>query len=200
MRSVPNGSFRIELWAEPLQSVSQPRLLLREVHNFIADPAAWIYISEPMEFELARVSEFAELRIITFDQFGRPVSAVSIELILLQVGETQLNPAGDLLEPLVIFEPQPNILIQGGLLFVTGMARPMDGQPLVIDLVGADGSVVGFRQLFLTQDPSGYHVPYTLDVPYTVTSPTWVRLTLSQSGIRIPGLRQLTSLEVLLSP
>jgi len=200
VHTVPAGSFHIELWAEPLRSGGEARLLLREVHNFVANPLPFIYLVEELEYELNRVSELAELRILTYDQFDRPVAAASVELILLQIGDTQLNPPGDLMQPLALFEPRPNILIQGGLLIVSGMARPLGNQPLLFQLIAADGSVVGNRQLFITLDPSGDHFPFAIDVPYTVTSPTWARLILSESGIRIPGVRQLTSLEVLLSP
>ena len=200
LRSVPGGSFHVELWAEPLQPGGEPRLLLRKVTNFIANPSPWIFLDESLEFELSRVSELAELRVLTYDPYGRPVAVASVGLILLQLGENQLTPGVDAQEPLVIFEPTPNILIQGGTLIVTGMARPLDSQPLLIELVAADGSIAGVQQLFLTPDPAGGHIPFAVEVAYNVASPTWARLTISQSGVRIPGLRLLNSLEVLLSP
>ena len=200
LRSVPGGSFHVELWAEPLQPGGEPRLLLREVTNFISNPSPWIFLDEALEFELSRVSELAELRVLTYDAYGRPVAAASVGLILLQLGENQLTPGVDAQEPLVIFEPTPNILIQGGTLIVTGMARPLDSQPLLIELVAADGSIAGVQQLFLTPDPAGEHITFAVEVAYSVASPTWTRLTISQSGVRIPGLRLLNSLEVLLSP
>ena len=200
VRTVPSGSYRIELWAEPLQPGGEPRLLLREVQNFISNPIDWMFLDQELEFELARVSELAELRILTYDQFGRPVSAGSVELVLLQLGENQLTPEGDMRQPLVLLEPRANILIQGGTLIVSGLARPLDSQPLLIELVAADGSIVGVRQVFLTPDPAGGYVPFVVDVTYEVESPTWVRLSISQSGARIPGVRILNSLEVLLSP
>jgi hypothetical protein len=200
VRTVPNGSYRIELWAEPLTPGGEPRLLLREVHSFIANPIDWMFLDQMLEFELSRVSELAELRILTYDQFTRPVAAGSVELVLLNLGENQLTPDGDSLQPLVILEPRPNILIQGGTLIVRGLARPLDSQPLLIELVSANGTIVGFRQVFLTPDPLGRHIPFNVDVEYSVESPTWVRLILSQSGARIPGVRILNSVEVLLSP
>jgi hypothetical protein len=72
-------------------------------------------------------------------------------------------------------------------------------QPLLIELVAADNTIVGVRQVFIKPDPAGGHILFTADVIYKVDSPTWVRLTLSQSGARIPGVSILNSLEVLLS-
>jgi hypothetical protein len=43
-------------------------------------------------------------------------------------------------------------------------------------------------------------VPFIAEVPYEVTEPTWVRLILHESASRIPGITQLTSVEILLSP
>ncbi len=200
LHTMPAGSYRIELWAEPLIPGGEPRLLLREVQNFIADPIPWIFLDQPLEFELSRVSELGELRILTYDRFGRQVAAASVDLVLLQYGENQLTPGGDVLEPLVILDPAPNILIQGGILSVAGLARPLDSQPLLIELVAADGTIAGVHQVFLTPDPAGRHIPFTADVSYEVDSPTWVRLIISQSSARIPGIRILNSLEILLSP
>jgi hypothetical protein len=200
VRTVPSGSYHIELWAEPLLPGGAPRLLLREVNHFISNPIDWMFLDQALEFELSRVSELVELRILTYDPFGRPVAAGSVELLLLQLGENQLTPNGDALQPLVILEPVPNILIQGGTLIVTGLARPLDNQPLLIELIAADGTIAGVRQVFLTSDPAGGYIPFMVDVTYQVDSLTWVRLILSQSGARIPGVRILNSLEILLSP
>ena len=68
------------------------------------------------------------------------------------------------------------------------------------ELVTSDGLVVGYNQVFLTPDPNGAYVPFTIEVPYNVTTGTWVRLQLSESGIRIPGVEHLSSVEVYLSP
>ena len=200
LHTIPDGSLHVEIWAEPLRAGEEPRLLLRQVTNFISNPAPWIYYSEELDFELARVSEFAQLRISTYDSHGRPVAATSVDLVLIAVGESQLTPSGDLLESIVIREPTPNKLIQGGTLIVSGLVRPLSEQFLLIELVAADGRVVGYRQLFVTPSPDGIHVPFTIDVPYQVSEPTWVRLTISESNVRIPGVSQLASVEILLSP
>lgn len=200
LRSVPGGSYRIELWAEPLTPEDEPRLLLREVHNFIADPIPWIFLDQPLEFELSRVSELGELRLSTYDRYGRQVAGASVDLVLLQYGENQLTPGGDALEPLVLLDPAPNILIQGGTLNVAGLARPLDSTPLLVELVAADGTIAGIQQVFISPDPAGLHLHFTAEVSYEVSSPTWVRLIVSQSSARIPGIRILSSLEVLLSP
>ena len=71
-----------------------------------------------------------------------------MDLLLLQVGNSELNPAGSLLEPVTIHEPTKNKLIQGGVLTVSGMTRPEGDQILHFELVTQDKRVVGTRDLF----------------------------------------------------
>lgn len=201
VETIPSGYVVIEIWAEPLRKGEEPRLLLRKIpFNFSSNPAAWVYLDEELDFEIPRSSEYGQLRLSVFDQYKRPVSVASVDLILLQYGETLLNPTSDLLENLVIREPAANKLIQGGTLIVSGLARPLGEPFILIELVTSTGEVVGYRQLFVTPAPDGGHVPFTIDVPYTVSEATWVRLTIREDGSRISGPRQLTSVELLLSP
>jgi hypothetical protein len=197
--SIPSGTYHTEIWLEPLQPGGDARLLFREIKKLISNPIDWIYLDPDIAFELERVSELAQLRIGVYDQFGRPVSINSQDLILLSMGPSELTPTGDLSEPLLIRQPTPNQLIQGGTVIVSGLAKPSEASMLV-ELVASDGSVVGFNQLILAPAPDGSYVPYAVEVPYTVSTGTWVRLRISESGVRIPGIEHLSSVEVYLSP
>ncbi len=199
LRTVPSGNYRIELWIEPLEPGNQPRLLYREVQRLISNPVDWLYLDQQIQFELSRVSELGQLRITVLDTFNRAVSINSVDLILLQMGPSDITPSAGKNEPIVIREPTPNQLIQGGKVIVSGIVRPDSGSMLV-ELVGIDGSVVGYNEVFVTPSPTGDYVPYTIEVPYSVSTPTWVRLQISESGTRITGTSHLSSVVVLLSP
>jgi hypothetical protein len=199
LRSIPNGSYHVEIWIEPLQPGGEPRLLYREVKKIVSNPVGWIYLDPHIQFELSRVSEFGQLRISVFDQDGRPVSINSVDLILLSMGPSEITPTGDISEQIVIREPTPNHLIQGGMVIVSGLAKPSE-EFMLAELVTHDGTVVGYRQVFVTPAPDGSYVPYAVEVPYQVSSGTWVRLQISESGVRIPGIEHLSSVEVYLSP
>jgi hypothetical protein len=199
LRSIPSGSYHVEIWIEPLKADGDPRLLYREVKKIISNPIDWIYLDPQIQFELSRVSEFGQLRVSVYDQYGRSVSVNSVDLILLSMGPSDITPPGDLSEPIVIREPTRNHLIQGGIVIVSGLAKPSEDFMLV-ELVTSDGTVVGYRQVFVTPAPDGSYVPYTVEVPYQVTSATWVRLQISDSSLRIPGIEHLSSVEVYLSP
>ncbi len=199
LRTVPSGNYRIELWIEPLEPGGQPRMLYREVERLISNPVDWLYLDQKIQFELSRVSELGQLRITVLDTFSRAVSINSVDLILLQMGVSDITPSTGKSEPIVIRAPTPNQLIQGGKVIVSGIVKP-DADSLLVELVGIDGSVVGYNEMFVTPAPTGDYIPYTVEVPYSVNAPTWVRLQISESGTRITGVSHLSSVVVLLSP
>jgi hypothetical protein len=199
LRSVPSGSYHVELWIEPLQPGGDPRLLYREDQRFISNPIDWVYLDQEIQFELNRASEFGQLRLSTFDTNGNQTSINSVDLLLLSMGVSSITPVSWKTEPIVIYQPIPNQLIQGGMLIVSGLVKPSEDF-LLVELVAADGAVVGYRQVFVTPSADGSYVPYAVEVPYTVLTATWVRLRISESSTRIPGIEHLTSLQVLLSP
>jgi hypothetical protein len=199
LRSVPSGTYHIELWIEPLKEGGDPRLLYREVQRIISNPVNWVYVDEEIQFELNRASEFGQLRLSTFDELGRPVSINSVDLLLLSMGVSSITPASWKTEPIIIREPTPNQLIQGGKVIVSGMVKP-SADFLLVELVAADGAIVGYRQVYVSPSVDGSYVPYAVEVPYTVEVATWVLLRISESSTRISGMEHLTSVQVLLSP
>jgi hypothetical protein len=191
----PTYRVRIELLGE------DGRLLARLVQNYPEDTGPVIGVLEEIDFEIAGVSEKARLVVSTDDTFGRTVSLASVDLILLSLGEADLNPYGDLLETIVIHQPAVNSLIQGGKITVTGQARLERGDVL-IEMTDAKGKLVGYQRTPVNAaegQMAGYGA-FSVEMPYVVDSPTWVRLSVSQSGTRPDGLTHLTSIEVLVSP
>jgi hypothetical protein len=199
LRSVPSGTYRVELWIEPLHAGDEPRLIYRDVEHIISTPVDWVYLDEDIQFELSRVSEFGQLRLSVYDTYDRPVTINSVDLLLLSMGPSAITPSNTRSEPIVIREPTKNQLIQGGKVIVSGLVKPVEGV-LLVELVAADGSVPGYGQVFVTPAPDGSYVEYAVEVPYTVAKGTWVRLRISESGTRISGMEHLSSVEVYLSP
>lgn len=189
-----NGVARIELLGE------DGRLLMREVRNYQVQRGARITMGLDVEFEIPGAAEIGRLQITLEDEFDRVMAVGSVDLLLLSAGQADLNPAGDLQEAIVIQEPSPNGLIQGGTLRVSGWARPRTEKPLMIELLTNEGTIVGTRQVAVEGATNGHHGIFAIDVPYTVSEPTRVRLVVWERGERIPGVAQLSSMEVMLSP
>lgn len=193
-----DGRVQVELLGE------DGRLLLRKVYKYLPEVKR-TYLTEDLPFEIRQVGEAARFQISTFDSYNRLLAFNSVDLVLLSFGENDINPAGSLLERVLITEPLPNKLIQGGTLIVAGQVHPFNDLPMLIELTTAKGQVVGYRLAGITpgeQETSlENYKPFRAEVPYSVTEPTWVRLSVRlDSDGRISGPVYITTQEILLSP
>jgi hypothetical protein len=194
VRAGAGGVVRIELLGE------DGRLLMREVRDYSASVGRQVSLATEIEFGISAVAEVGRIQVSTEDEFGRLVAVGSVDIILLSIGEAEINPAGDLYENIVIESPPPNAVIQGGMVRVTGLARPRSELPLMVEFQTADGKIVGSRQVAVIPSAESSYGTFAIDVSYSVEAPTRVRLAVWEPGERIPGIVQLSSLEVMLSP
>lgn len=193
-RILPKSTVRIELLGE------DGRLLMREVRAYYPERQSSLILGAEINFEISPVAEVGQLQVSLLDEYNRYVALSSIEIILLSIGEALINPQGDTLEDIVIQSPRENSLIQGGVLRVSGLARLRSQQPLLIELQSSDGKIVGSRQVAVDDVPGSSFGSFLIDVPYTVSSTTRVRLMVWEPGELIPGITHLSSVEVILSP
>ena len=189
-----SGRARVELFGE------DGRLMYRKLFVFGSPSGLQTNLRDEIDFEIKGVAETARLVISVDDAYGRVKGLASEELILLSMGDSDLNPPGDFLEPIVIQEPEPKVLIQGGSLAVTGLVRTSSEQPLLVELITTDGKVIGNRLAGIAPEPANGHRLFAAEVPYAVYSPTWVRVTVSEWTNKLGGPAQLSSLDVLLGP
>ncbi len=160
----------------------------------------WVYVALDIPFEIRAVAETARLQISTRDEAGRMKALSSVQLLLLSEGFEEINPPDSLPERCTIKQPSSGAGISGGVLHVDGSLYPFNSQPLVIELVAADGRIVGRQSLPIQPALDDGYLPFSVDIAYNVSRATWVRLTLSQADERIAGLIYLYSQEVLLNP
>lgn len=188
------GKVTIELLGE------DGRLLVRQLIYLNENLGRKAGLVAEIHFEIPGVAELARLQISIEDAFGRPKALTSVDLLLLSAGAPDPNPPGDHLEAVVIKDPLPGALVQGGRLILSGLARPTNDPVLIVELITEKGKVVGTRLVEVPAGPANVHRPFIVEVPYTVSEPTWARLSIRARGSRIPGNAYLTSLEVYLSP
>jgi hypothetical protein len=186
--------IRLELLGE------DGRLLVRKLLVYPALPKSRVTLVEEIDFQIAAVAETARLSLSVDDIYGRVTDLASVEVILLSSGDSDLNPSGDLLAPIVVEEPVAEDEVSGGELLVTGLARPSGDQPLMIELISREGKVLGSRMAAVAPGDPGEHRPFAAAVPYQVSASTWALLVVRERGQRIPGTAQLVSLEILLRP
>jgi hypothetical protein len=191
-----DGRIRVELTGE------DGRVLYRQVFLYTNSPAgARVNLNTKVDFEIAGVAETGRLTVSVNDEYERLKALSSVDLVLLADGQADLTPTGDLLENIFIQQPQIKTLVQGENILVTGLARTGDDQPLLVELVAPDGRIIGSRLAGiapLTAD--GSHRLFAAEVPFSVSSPTWVRVTVYDNSGRLPGPKHVSSVEVLLSP
>lgn len=191
-----DGLVIIELIGEDGRLLAQQRLDYRE---YIARSIA---IAPRLAFQINGVSELGRLIVSVNDRFGRKIALTATDLVLFSIGSNDFAPYTSSSAPYLIRLPVPDQVVQGGILAVRGLIRPVNNRPVIIELLDEQGQVIANASLQIAL-PSGdlSHNPFQIDIPYKVTGPTRTRLTIRQeSAGRIPGTIALWSIPILLEP
>ena len=164
------------------------------------NPYKWANFYWEMSFNISYVGELGRLTLRTQDAYGRIIALNSIHILLLREGTSIINQPGNLKEPCVITQPAAGQRLSGGILTVAGKIRPFNNLPLMLELVGRDGSVIGTQTVAIAMTPNNDKVPFRVDIPYSITKGMWALLSVRQNDDRIGGLMYLTSQEIFLYP
>lgn len=178
------------------------RLIKEQVENYTNYLGRRLWISPSMDFSIPGAAETTRLSVYTRDMVGRIIALNSVDIILMQVGKDDINPSIITQEPYIIRYPDPAQIIQGGIVTLYGLARPVNSSPLLIEIVDDAGNAVGSTEFKVTP-PTGNlsHTPFVVDIPYSIQSATGARISISQkSDNRIPGVVALSSMVVFLEP
>jgi hypothetical protein len=159
-----------------------------------------IDIAEDITFNIPTVAEAARLRLSVVDEFGRTTAVGSVEVILFSEGRSTFNVVTDLREEIYIQSPFPDVMVKGGILFVSGLVRAQSDLPLEIELIDRDGKLLGNMEAPVIIEAGANYGLFVADVPYSVVRPTWALLCVREIDDRIPGTVHLSSIEVVLNP
>jgi hypothetical protein len=183
----------IELYGE------DGRLLVREI-VFLPYGATWSYYYLEIPFEVGAAGELGRLTISTEDQYGRTVASNSVHLLLMSDGNEEINPPGNLKERCALNFPTAGSVATGGRLTVAGSMRPFNALPTVLELITQDKAVISTRLVTVNPAPDDSYVPFSTDIPYSVSVATPALLVVTEQDDRISGQMYLFSQEVLLKP
>ena len=191
-----DGLIHVELIDENSETIQ------KEVFDYSSYAGRHFGISPEIDFTLDSVSESARLIITSYDRYERLMWLTSVDLVLLSIGKNQITTPTDFTEPYIIRLPKENDEIQGGMLQVTGLARILNTNPIIVECVDSQGNIITSTQIELHASIEGMsHIPFSEFLPYMVSEPTNVRLTIRQeSNNRIPGTISLFSYEITLLP
>lgn len=188
-------ALRVELYGE------DGRLLARTLRT--SQRPTWPYtrLDLTLEFEIGGVGELGRLVVSMEDAFGRLVEVNSVNLILLSSGQNEINPATALKQRIVIEEPLPQILVQGGTLIVSGRALPnRSDQPLRVMILGEDRRILGQRLSGVNLPIPGDYGRFIVEVPYTVSDLTPALVVVYEEGEPLSDIAYLSSVTVFLAP
>jgi len=172
------------------------RLLSRAV-RLLGRRTKGALLSLKITFEIRAAAELGRITISTLDESGRIQALNSVRVLLLSSGVNEINPSGDLSEPVLVFSPVAEQTVSGGVLNIRGDIWPFSIQPVVLELISPAGKSVGLRMITVNDiNPQLFET----SIPYKVTEPMSARLIIRQSDDRMPGRFYVYSQVVLLNP
>lgn len=190
-----NFSIMISLYGD------DGRILNREV---IPQDSAEIensHLVMDVEYDISGEAETARLEVSAVDPYNRISSLDSTEVILLANGIPEIKSILDLYASLIIQQPISSTLIQGDALIVQGVTRFAPDDQLLVELIDRSGNQVGSAVVPVGDEDLGNGFrPFDGEIPYTVSSSSWVRVQVIASDGKFSGIQHLISVEVLVSP
>ena len=174
---------RIELLGE------NGSILQRGLERVKRDPSGGAYRKFELSFEIRAVSEKGYIRISSKDDHGRIQALNTMPVLLYSIGDNQINPVGNMMYERVMYEGlKDGDEVHGGVLNLKGRFWPFNTQPVFIELLLPDGTPVSSRVLdFKGIDTEAFETT----LPYKVTEPTLVRLSIHQDNLGFANERDL---------
>lgn len=190
-----NSSYMISLYGD------DGRVLEREVLTRDEGKSGNSHLVMDFSFDIPGEAETARLEVSSVDPYNRISSLDSTDVILLSDGSPEIKSILDLYASLIIQQPIPSTLIQGDVLIVQGVTRFASDDQLLVELINRDGNQVGSAVLPVAEDDlgNGYR-PFSGEIPYQVSSSSWIRVQVIARDGKFSGIQHLISVEVLVSP
>jgi hypothetical protein len=159
------------------------RVLQRGLERVPRNPNGGSYRSYDLSFEIRAVSEKGYIRISSKDDHGRIQALNTMPVLLYSIGENQITPQGNMIYERVMYEGLGDgDEVFGGEVSLKGRFWPFNTQPVFLELIQPDGKVISSRVLdFEGIDTESFETT----LPYKITEPTLVRLSIHQDNLDI---------------
>jgi hypothetical protein len=185
--------YKVEtaLYDESGQVISRPALVR------FSQPGTFP-VSAKMPFEIRAAGEIGTVKMSVTDSHGLLVSLISLRVLLLSDGVSQITPTGNTIyERTVIYSLPADAAVTGGTLAVKGRYLPINSNPVIVELISNDGKGLGLRVLDLTgKDWQAFDTT----VPYKVSAETPARLFMHQDDDITQGPAYVYSQPITLKP
>jgi len=174
------GKVTLQLWGEDARLMGEQLVRL-------GTETKWITFESKIPFEITSTGESAVLTLTTYDSSSRRVAVNSVPIILLQVGDAVIESNAFSKQAFVVTAPKSDSIVSGGTLHITGYAHPYSSAPLIVELIKANGAIVASKQVALKAlKADEMYTNFSVDLPYSVSEKTPVRLTLVQGNDQAP--------------
>jgi hypothetical protein len=124
----------------------------------------------------------------------------SVGVTLLETGEAEIREANLHPERIAIFRPALSDRVSGGLARVEGFALASFEQNLLVEVLDADGNIVGSQSVLVQSPEMGVPGPFTIDVPYQVSAAGPGRVVVRDPSPAFEGDVHVASVEIELAP
>jgi len=155
-----------------------------------------------LDFTIPGAGELARLEIHVVDRYGRTTALSSVDVVLLSMGSDVTNPAIHWLDPFIIWHPEKETTVTGGVAWIDGLAYPINDNPVVLAMIARDGTVIARKEILLPAVKEGRtHARFDVGMPYDVEEATSVLLVMYQeSDNRLDGVVYLSSVAITIAP
>jgi hypothetical protein len=191
-----NGNVNILLTGEDGRVIASRELV------YSTWKTGWLSIAEQIEFTPLAASETALLSVFTRDGYGRVIALTSVRLLMLQVGPEEIELPGFHGDPFVLTDPVPSGVSKKGTLHVEGFAHLAQANPVTVELILVDGTILASQQITVNPVLSGKgYTAFSTDVAYQIAQRTPVRITLRQESSEMNSVTtELSSFIIYLDP
>lgn len=190
-----NSSIMITLYGD------DGRILMRELIPGEEGESGNSHLVMDFSFNISGEAETARLEVSAVDSYNRITSLDSTDVILLSDGTPEIKSILDLYASLIIQQPIPSTLIQGDVLIVQGVTRFAPDDQLLVEMINREGNQVGSAVLSVAEEDLGNGFrPFSGEIPYQVSSSSWIRVQVIARDGKFSGIQHLISVEVLVSP
>lgn len=144
---------------------------------------------------------------------GGLLHLASVEVQLLTSGAAVVEPAAEHPEVHIILQPAPAATVSGGTLHLEGFSDYVfegnlnvwlcgeGGVSTVADVIcGTDDNIIASSFTTMSAPDIGLPGPFTLDLPYSVSSPQSARLVVYSTSARDGGILHLATVPLTLNP
>jgi hypothetical protein len=151
-----------------------------------------------LPFEIRAAGENGFVQVSTRDIRGRTQSLITVPVLLLSSGASQINPAGNTIyERVALSNLPPKADVAGGTLQVDGQILPYNRQPMIMELITDDGRSLSLR--ILTVSGADWQA-FSTTLPFKVDARTPARLYVHEADDVLTGPIYVYSQAITLNP